>query len=32
MFARLYELKVIGSNGDYIIKRNYDLIDEEEKE
>ena len=32
MFARLYELKVIGSNWDYTIKRNYDLIDEEEKE
>ena len=30
--VRLYELGVIDSNGDYIFKRNYDLIDEEEKE
>ena len=30
--VHLYELGVIYSNGDYIFKRNYNLIDEEEKE
>ena len=30
--ARLYELGIIDSNGDYIFKRNDDLIEEEKKE
>ena len=30
--SRLYELRIIDSNGDYIVKRNDDLIEEEEKE
>ena len=31
-FARLYKLGIIDLNGDYIAKRNDDLIEEEEKE